>query len=407
MIAAVRRHRVATCLVWVAVSATGAAAGPAYGQGTTAEWRAFTARLDSLAREDSIPAVAAVLVRNGRVVARHAVGLADREKQQRVDSATLFHYGSITKTLTAIAIMQLRDRGRLTLADPVTRYIPELRQLHNAHGSMDSITIRMLLSHSAGFQNPTWPYSRGRAWEPFEPTRWEQLVAMMPYQEIRFRPGSRYGYSNPAFIYLARIIEQLTGDPWASYVQKNIFAPLGMMRSYFGATPYYLAADRANSYTLVKDSTGRERSIANGREFDPGITIPNGGWNAPLGDLVIYANFLTNASNGDPTVAARYETVLSRRTLEEMWRAIVPVEAARPTGESVGLGFFVRGGEPGAPPLIVGHTGEQSGFRSSLQINPATRTTIIYAVNGTNDARGEQSGHSWIEVLERAIAVIR
>ena len=99
---------------------------------------------------------------------------------------------------------------------------------------MDEITIRMLLSHSAGFQNPTWPYKEGRPWEPFEPTRWEQLVAMMPYQEILFRPGSRFGYSNPAFIYLARIIEQLTGDPYQSYIQKNIWTPLGLTWSYFG-----------------------------------------------------------------------------------------------------------------------------------------------------------------------------
>ena len=106
--------------------------------------------------------------------------------------------------------MQLRDRGLLTLDDKVTSYIPELRQVHNRFGSMDAITIRMLLSHTAGFQDPTWPYKAGKSWEPFEPTRWEQLVSMMPYQEIDFRPGSQFGYSNPAFIYLARIIERLT-----------------------------------------------------------------------------------------------------------------------------------------------------------------------------------------------------
>jgi len=374
------------------------AAGRAHAQRAPEAWRDFTARLDSLMATDSIPGAAAVLLRDGRIVASYMVGHADRERGQRVDTATLFHYGSITKTLTAIAVMQLRDRGRLTLDDAVTRYIPELRLVHSAHGSIDSVTIRMLLSHSAGFQNPTWPYGRGRAWEPFEPTRWEQLVAMMPYQETRFRPGSRYGYSNPAFIYLARIIEQLTGDQWAVYVQKNIFAPLGMTHSYFGATPYYLADRRANSYTLVRDSAGRERTVANGREFDPGVTIPNGGWNAPLGDLVTYANFLMG-------VGAR-DVVLSRRTLDEMWRPVIPVDPSAPAAESVGLSFFVRGGA-GTAPLVVGHTGEQSGFRSSMQINPATRTAIAYVVNGTNDARSAESGRAWLELLDRAVAVIR
>ena len=93
----------------------------------------------------------------------------------------------------------------------------------------------MLLSHTAGFQNGTWPYGNGKPWEPFEPTTWNQLVAMMPYQQLRFKPGSRYGYSNPGFIYLARVIEQITGDPWDAYVQKNIFAPLELSRSYFRA----------------------------------------------------------------------------------------------------------------------------------------------------------------------------
>ena len=108
---------------------------------------------------------------------------------------------------------------------------------------MDAITLRMLMSHSAGFQDPTWPYKQGKAWEPFEPTTWNQLVAMMPYQEVSFPPGSRYSYSNPGFIYLARVIEQISGDPWEVYVQKNIFNPLGMTRSYFASTPYYLAAE--------------------------------------------------------------------------------------------------------------------------------------------------------------------
>jgi len=153
-------------------------------------------------------------VSDGRVLAHHEYGWADRARRERTEERTIYHWASITKTLTAIAIMQLRDRGKLSLNDKVVDYIPELRQVHDTFGSVDAITIRMLLSHSAGFQNPTWPYKQGRAWEPFEPTRWEQLVSMMPYQEILFRPGSRFGYSNPAFIYLGRIIEQLTGDPY-------------------------------------------------------------------------------------------------------------------------------------------------------------------------------------------------
>jgi CubicO group peptidase (beta-lactamase class C family) len=359
-------------------------------------WEAFTRAFDAYLAEDSIVGGAMVFVREGRIVAQHVRGMADRARGAVVDSATLFHYGSITKTLTAVAIMQLRDRGVLSLDDRVTTYLPELRQVHSAFGSLDDVTIRMLLSHSAGFQDPTWPYTRGRPWEPFEPTRWEQLVAMMPYQELRFRPGSRYGYSNPAFIYLARILEQLTGDPYQAYIYKNLWTPLGMRRSYFGATPYHLAAHRSDNYTVVRDSTG-ERVVANGREFDPGITIPNGGWNAPLSDLAIWARFLTGAT-GDDSGAAR---VLARTSLEEMWRPVVPVGGDSP--ESMGLSFFVRTHHGRR---VVGHTGWQSGFRAFLYFDPEARTVVIVAVNTSNDARPELSQRGYQALIGRAVDLL-
>ena len=207
----------ATPALLVLVLATGAApsawaqhrvraAGPP--SGLPLEWNAFMGAFDAYAREDGVVGGRITVLRAGRVLAEHAYGVGDRDRGTPPDTRAVYHWASITKTLTAIAIMQLRDRGRLTLDDPITRYVPELRQVHDSFGPMDAVTLRMLLSHSAGFQNPTWPYGEGRPWEPFEPTRWEQLVAMMPYQEIGFAPGSRFGYSNPAFVYLARVIDR-------------------------------------------------------------------------------------------------------------------------------------------------------------------------------------------------------
>src|SRR3954471_22117260 len=259
-----------------------------------AGWNDFTKLFQSYVDSDKVVGASVVVTKAGKETARYNAGFADRAANVRVDSQTIFHWGSITKALTAISIMQLRDRGKLSLDDKIVRWVPELRTLHDPYGMMDSITIRMLLSHTAGFQNGTWPYGAGKSWEPFEPTTWNQLVAMMPYQELLFRPGSRYSYSNPAFVYLARVIEQVTGDPWEAYVQKNIFAPLGLDHSYFRSTPYYLAAHRSHNYYVRKDSLGREQVVDNGADFDPGITSPNGAWNAPLGDLVKYVSFLTN-----------------------------------------------------------------------------------------------------------------
>jgi CubicO group peptidase (beta-lactamase class C family) len=363
--------------------------------GIPAAWSGYVQAFDRFAASDSIIGAATLVMRDGRVVARHEIGYGDRALGQRVDSNTIFHWASITKTLTAIAVMQLVERGRLSLDAGVTDYIPELRRIHSAWGTSDSITVAMLLSHSSGLQDATWPWKQGKPWEPFEPTTWDQLVAMMPYQELAFKPGSRFSYSNPGFIYLARIVEQLTGDPWEAYVQKNIFTPLGLTRSYFNTTPYHLARFRSNNYTVTKDSsTGRIMVVANGREFDPGITIPNGGWNAPLGDLVRYAAFLTGA--------APFELLLPHRTLERMWQPRHGSDTD-PTWR-MGLSFFSTV-EDGV--RIVGHTGYQAGFRSFIYWNPATKAAVIAVFNTDNAAEPEQSDSGFVRVARTARTLLR
>lgn len=391
--------------------ALGAVAGSANAQRSVrqraqppAGWGSFTQLFDSASHADSIVGAAVLVMRDGHVLAHHEYGWGDRARGQRVTERTIFHYGSITKTLTAIAIMQLRARGRLTLDDRVTSYIPELRQVHDPYGSMDSITIRMLMSHSAGFQNPTWPYKQGLPWEPFEPTTWSQLVAMMPYQELLFKPGLRYSYSNPGFIYLARIIEGLTDDPWETYVQKNILSPLGLTRSYFNTTPYYLAADRSANYTLMHDSAGREFVRDNGREFDPGITIPNGGWNAPLADLATYLAFLMNATHGDTAAQRLYDTVLPHADFAEMWKPLFRTDSGPPeNAEYMGLSFFIlpRGNE-----TIVGHTGSQAGFISFMYFNPATKAAIVAAFNTDDESRPDSKSRAFEAIRQAGLKLI-
>ncbi|HXE60468.1 MAG TPA: serine hydrolase domain-containing protein [Gemmatimonadaceae bacterium] len=402
---ALRRVIAAVAAVAVVAPAARAQHKPA-AAAAPAAWHPFTTLFDSAAHSDSVVGAAVLLMRDGRVVAHHEFGWADRARGQRVTERTIFHYGSITKQLTAISIMQLRDRGKLTLNDRVTSYIPELRQVHDPYGSMDSITIRMLMSHSAGFQNPTWPYKQGLSWEPFEPTTWAQLVAMMPYQELYFKPGSRYSYSNPGFIYLGRIISELTDDPWETYVQKNILSPLGLTRSYFNTTPYYLADDRSANYTVVHDSaTGRPRVQDNGREFDPGITIPNGGWNAPLADLATYLAFLTDASRGDTALEHRYGIVLPRASLAEMWHPLyltTPDTAAH--REWMGMSFFVL---PRGASTLIGHTGSQAGFLAFMYFNPATKAAVVAAFNTNDDSAPDGKPSAFETIRQAALALIQ
>jgi CubicO group peptidase (beta-lactamase class C family) len=173
-----------------------------------------------------------------------------------------------------------------------------------------------------------------------------------------------------------------------------------MTRSYFGATPYHLAAHRSSNFTVRRDSTG-VRVTSNGRDFDPGITIPNGGWNAPLDDVAAWAAFLTGAPGGDSAAARRHAGVLSRASLEEMWRPVVPVGGG--SAESMGLSFFVRTHNGRR---LVGHTGWQAGFRAFLWFDPEARTAVIAAVNTSNDAEAQASAAGYAALQEAAFDLL-
>jgi CubicO group peptidase (beta-lactamase class C family) len=369
-----------------------------------AGWDELVDRFDTYVSVNQIVGGSALALSAGEIVVRHDYGLADAEAGTVVTDRTIFHWGSITKTLTAIAIMQLRDRGLLSLNDPVTRWVPELRQIHDPYGAIDSITIEMLLSHSSGLQNPTWPWTEGREWEPFEPTTWNQLVAMMPYQKLLFRPGERYSYSNPGFIYLARVIETLTGDAWQTYIQKNLFSPLGLAHSYFGTTPYWLAPDRSHNYDIVPAEGGGTRRVDNGADFDPGITIPNGGWNAPIDELAAYAAFLTKGGAHGLVMQRRFDSVLDRATLEEMWQPRVKVsdDPAAGHAETMGLSFFlVRDGDHS----VIGHTGSQAGFRAFFYFQPQRQTAVILVFNTANSTADERARSAFDDMIRAAYAV--
>jgi CubicO group peptidase (beta-lactamase class C family) len=386
--------------------------------GFDAAWRDVAAAYHRALDEQGIVGSALWFLRGGEMLAREFHGFADLATQRRVEESTIFHWASITKTFTGIAIMQLRDRGRLSLDDPVVKYVPELRAVHDTFGPIDRITIRHLMTHSAGFRAGTWPWGGGEPWQPFEPTAWSQIVAMLPYTEILFEPGSRHSYSNPGILFLGQVIERLTGDDYEVYVDKNILKPLGMHRSYFDVTPYHLLPFRSNNYTVRNG----ER-IANGLDFDTGITTSNSGLNAPIPDMAKYLAFLA----GNPSKREEYDVVLRRSSLEEMWREQLPVTpagaepsavnpaAAAPspasqTREAIGLIYFVL--ERG-PVRVIGHTGSQAGFQSFFYVDPATGAAAIVAFNtdrGTPrdkpDVRALLNGLRG-ELLERVFPLFR
>ncbi|CAN5885034.1 hypothetical protein BH23GEM9_BH23GEM9_00260 [soil metagenome] len=124
------------------------------------------------------------------------------------------------------------------------------------------------------------------------------------------------------------------------------------------------------------------RLVDNGADFDPGITTPNGGWNAPAEDLARYVAFLTNTVPPDGT-RAHHDTVLKRSSIHEMWQPVVPMTTGyqAATDQHMGLSFLLlrRGTHQ-----LIGHTGSQAGFRSFLYFNATTGTAVIVAFNTTS-----------------------
>lgn len=347
-----------------------------------AQGAALQQRFDAVLAQHGIVGGGMAVVHGHEPATEFYFGVMRNGTQQRVDGATAYNWASITKTMTAIAILQLRDRGKLSLDDPAARYVPELQQVHDEYGPVDAITIRDLLTHSAGFRNPTWPWDCDDAtncdWQPFEPAHWAQVAAMLPYTHVAFKPGSRWSYSNLGYVFLGQIIERLTGDDFEVYIDKNILMPLGMTESYFDRSPYFLESHVSASYLRAGDKLTEQPF-----NFDTGITTSNSGLKAPITDMVKYLRFLI----GDPANPV-YEFVLKRSSLEEAWTGVLPVAgedgsstAYTKDAPKMGLGFFVltRNGH-----RYVYHDGDQGGFSSEIFIDPERHAAGILAVNTTD-----------------------
>jgi len=331
------------------------------------------------------------VIRDGRTVVADHLGEQDADAHVPVDAATIYHWASITKSMTGIAIMQLRDRGLLKLDDPIIRYVPELAGVHDPFGDPSAITIRQLMSHSAGFRNGTWPW-RSEEWQPFEPPGWEQLKAMIPYTEVKFKPGSRFSYSNPGIVYLGQVIERLSGEDFEVYVDKNILRPLGMTASYFDRTPPYLLPHRSHSY-YIKDG----KRVAAPFDADTGVTVSNGGLNAPLPDMAKYVAFLL----GDP----KNDLVLKRSSLEEMWQPQISAGEDFTQGRMAsttwsGLSFFLDKTEG---IRIIGHNGDQNGFRAYLSLCPDQHIGSLLTFN--TETRGVENAPANRDMPESRIAL--
>lgn len=170
-----------------------------------------------------------------------AYGLADRERRQRATADTSFRVGSVTKQFTAAAILLLEQQGKLSVADPISKYLPE----YPAPGR--DLTLHQLLTHTSGIPNLTEdPEIAARKAQHYKP---DQLLALFWNKPLQFAAGTQFAYSNSGYDVLGVIIERVSGKPYGAFLTDALFTPAGMTRTVFGDAES--AIDRAEGYQIV------------------------------------------------------------------------------------------------------------------------------------------------------------
>ncbi len=246
-------------------------------------------------RDKRLPSIAAAVVRDGETIWETAVGAADVTAARESTPDTQYRLGSITKTFTAAAVMQLRDAGKLDLEDTLDVHIP---------GAAHRPTLRRLLSHTSGIQRET----QDDAWlsRRFAPA--EELVATLGDAEQVLPPGARFHYSNLAFALLGIVVERASGQPYADYVRTRLLEPLGLRRITFEpeepAAVGYLVEDYVEG--VARRGPGRDRWLDLG-----GPDVGDGTRPEPLGRIPCSAGRVgacAHDGRGDADAADRSTT---------------------------------------------------------------------------------------------------
>jgi CubicO group peptidase (beta-lactamase class C family) len=285
-------------------------------------------------RKKRAPAVTAAVVRDGALLWETAVGTADVASETEATPGTQFRIGSITKTLTAVAVMQLRDEGKLDLEDALDRHIDAA-----AHAP----TIRRLLSHASGLQRET----PGDVWVTMKFLTDEELLRDLGTAEQVLPPGARFHYSNLGFALLGRVVANISGTSYEDYVQRRILDPLGLSRTTFTPQPPYATGYLVDPY---RNAVTAEQSV------ETASFTPSGQLWSTVGDLARWAAFLADP---DPAVLA-CETVEEMRTLQ-----VIDDHVRWTSGYGLGV-MLVRDGDR----ILAGHGGAMPGFIAGLYISP-------------------------------------
>jgi CubicO group peptidase (beta-lactamase class C family) len=322
------------------------AAAPAAAQPLTA---AETQRIDRIVTDalnaTGVPSASIAVVRDGRIVFARAYG----RQSPAIAAATpdaLYPIASVSKQFTAAAILMLRDQGRLTLDDPVSRYVPGIT-------GGDRITIRQLLNHTSGLQD-YWPqdYSFEAMSHPTTP---QQIVDRWAHKPLDFEPGAQWQYSNTGYVVAGMIVERVSGQPLLAFLQRNIFAPLGMhpVDQDLAVGPGYPVGYRRNALGPVRPETP---------------AAP--GWLYAAGELAMTASDLARWD-----IARINRSLLPARDWAEQETSVILADGTSP---NYGLGVGIRDIDGHH---AITHTGEAVGFLTSNIVFPHDREAIVVEVN--------------------------
>jgi len=337
-----------------------------------AKLRTAFPRIDSLMRafaeRGRVPGAAWGIVIDGELVHAGTFGVRDAESRAPVDTGTVFRIASMSKSFAAAAILQLRDEGKLSLDDPVSRHVPELARLRSATTDAPPITIRHLLSHSAGFPEDNPWGDQQLAISDAEMSA--LMTAGIPFSTAT---GTAYEYSNFGYAILGRVVANVSGMPYPRYLRERVLEPLGMRATTLEAAD--VPRDRlALGYRLQDGAWLPEPPLADG------AFGPMGGMLTSVGDLARWVGLMLDAW---PPRDGAERGPIRRASLREMQQvARVNAASAVRTGDGVtlsagGYGYGLGVRQTCDFLISVSHSGGLPGYGSLMRWLPEHGVGIV------------------------------
>jgi CubicO group peptidase (beta-lactamase class C family) len=323
------------------------------------------ARMHEILNRRIAVGMAVGIVSDGRLAAFHGHGFADLETRRPITEDTLFRIASITKTFTAIAVMQLVERGLVDLDRPANDYLKAYRLAPTSPG-FPAVTVRHLLTHTAGIGEVARPSDLLRPDWGDSVVPGARVPSLAEFYRgalaVDIEPGTTFTYTNHGYATLGQIVEDVGGQPLASYLRTNVFEPLGMVDT--DLRPDAVPTDRrASGY--APSPVGPRRVV--GREW---VTVGASSIWSTTRDMARYAAALMGGGAND------HGRILERDTLTTMF---APHFQPEPRVPGMGLGFDRN---PAGGHLVVGHGGILPGFNSQLFVAPEDRVAVMAFVTG-------------------------